>query len=116
MYSSAAKSKKIVSCEAMRGWWNRGLHEKSLGTFHFLVKDRIPEHLSGLALVSSWQDNISDMLRSIPTVSAEGTIAYFDTIDSKLTYYAKLLNKARDSYPEQLGLDFGIVLNILSFL
>ena len=28
---------EFVSCEAMREWWNRGLHEKSLSTYCFLV-------------------------------------------------------------------------------
>ena len=56
------------------------------------------------------------MPRSIPTVSAEGTDSYFDTIDAKLTMYEDLLNEAHVLFPEQYGLDNGIVLGILSFV
>ena len=58
-----------------------GHTEKSLGTYRFLVRCSIPERLSGLAKIRSWQVNIHDMLGSIPAVFAEGMDAYFDTID-----------------------------------
>jgi hypothetical protein len=107
---------KFVCCEAMWGWWNQGVHEKSLSTYCFLVRCSIPARFSGLALVSSWQANIHDMLRRIPTVSAEVLNVYFDTIESKLTAYENLLNEAPTLIPEQFGLDDGIFLNVLSFL
>jgi hypothetical protein len=62
---------QLVSCEAMRDWWNQGKHEKSLGTYCFLVRCSIPEPLAGLAKISSWQVMIHDMLGSIPSNSAE---------------------------------------------
>lgn len=46
----------------------------------------IGSHL-GLVIVRSWQSNINDMLRHIPTISAEGLNAYFDSINSKLSAY-----------------------------
>jgi hypothetical protein len=118
---------KFVSCKAMQDWWNQRVHERCLGTYCFLVRCSIPERFSGLALVTSWQANIHEMLRSIPTVSApdddddgedgdEGMNAYFDTIDAKLTEYENLLDEAPTFFPEQFGLDHGIVLEILSFL
>ncbi len=82
---SCKNIQEFVSCEAMQGWWNRGVHEKSLSTYCFLVRCSIPEHLLGLDRVSSWQVNINKMLRSIPFDSAgDNMIVYFDTIDSKL--------------------------------
>ena len=70
---------------------------------------------SGLVRVRSWRATINDMLRSIPTVSAERLDVYFDTIDAKLGVYENLLNEASSLFPEQFGLVEGIVLNILSF-
>jgi hypothetical protein len=64
------KIERFVTCEAMLDWWNQGLHEKSLSTYCFLVRCNIPERLSGLAKIGSWQANIFDMLRIIPTISA----------------------------------------------
>ncbi len=75
---------ELVSCDAMRGWWNWGVYEKSLSTYCFLANFNIPECL-GLVHVQSWQVNVYDMLRSIPTISTEGLNAYFDTADTKLT-------------------------------
>jgi hypothetical protein len=40
------KIKLFVSCEAMRDWWNQGVHERSLSTYSFLVKCNIPKRLS----------------------------------------------------------------------
>ena len=42
--------------------------------------------------------------------------AHFDAIDAKLTMYEDLLNEAHVLFPEQYGLDNGIVLDILSFV
>ena len=121
---------KFVSCVAMRGWWNRGVYVKSLSTYCFLVRCSITERFSGLALVSSWQANINNMLRSIPAVSAasddcdddvddryvKGMNAYFDSIDAKLTAYENLMNQTPVLFPEQFDLDHGTVLIILSFM
>ncbi len=56
-----------------------------------------------------------NMLRSFPTNFAEGMNAYFDTINSKLTAYENLLSEAPILFPQQLGLDYGIVLNVPSY-
>jgi hypothetical protein len=66
--------------------------------------------------VSSWQVNIHKMLRSIPTIATRALFAYFDSINSKVSVYENLLNAAPMLFPEHLGFDYGIVLNILSFL
>jgi hypothetical protein len=58
----------FVSCEAMQGWWNQGVHEKSLNTYRFLVQDSITARFLGLALISRWQVNIIEILRSMPTI------------------------------------------------
>jgi hypothetical protein len=109
----------------MRDWWNQGVHDKSLITYCFLVRCSIPACFWGLALVSSWQANIHEMMRRIPTIATadnkdnhgdgddkEGIITYFDTIDAKLTMYETLLHEAPMLFPEQIG----VVLDILSFL
>jgi hypothetical protein len=105
---------EFMSCEAMRGWWNQGAHEKSLSTYSFLVRCCIPKRFS--VEVSSWQANIYNMLSCIPTISHEGINAHFDTIDAKLAVYKNLLNETHVLFPDQFGLDDGIVLNIQSFL
>ncbi len=130
---------KFVSSKAVRGWWKQGVHPKSSSTYCYLVQCSVPERLMGLALVSSWQANINDMLRSIPTIVATATDdddndndnddddddnndddkdlnAYFDTINDKMSLYENLLNEAPVLFPEQFGLNHGIALNILSFL
>jgi hypothetical protein len=68
----------------------------------FLVRCNILACFSGLALVSSWQANINNMLRSIPTIidddddnndndnDDENLNAYFDAIDAKLTIYENM--------------------------
>jgi hypothetical protein len=100
----------------MQEWWNQGVHERCLSTYSFLVRCDIPARIVGLALVSSWQATIHDMLRIIPTISNEGRNAHFDAIDAKLTMYENLLNEASVLFPDRLGLDEGIVLTIVSFL
>jgi hypothetical protein len=107
---------QFVSSKAMRGWWNQGVHGKSLATYCFLIRCGIPKHFLGLSKISSWQANIYGMPGCIPTVSNEGMNAYLDTIDTKLTVYDNLLNQAHVLIPEQFWLDEGINLNILSFL
>ena len=49
-------------------------------------------------------------------INGEGMDAHFDAIDAKLTIYEDLLNEAHVLFPEQYGLDNGIVLDILSFV
>ncbi len=83
----------------MRDWWNQGVHEKSLSMYCFLDRCNITARVSGLALVSSWQANINNMLRSIPTIidnddnnndddnDDKNLNAYFDAINAKLTVY-----------------------------
>jgi hypothetical protein len=119
---------EFVSREAMRDWWNQGVHKSSLSTYCFLVRCSIPKRFAGLAKISSWQANINGMLRSISTVfvhpdDTEDDIfydvdqnAHFNSIDTKLTEYTNLLDAATTLFPEQIGLDDGTVLNILSFL
>ena len=103
----------FVACDAMRDWWNKGVHEKSLRTYCFLVRCGIPARL-GLVEVRSWQVNIYDMLGPIPTISVEGLDAYLDTIDAKLSFYESL-----SEVPEIMGLaipNIDIVLRVLSFV
>ena len=106
----------------MREWWNKGLDEKSLTTYNFLVKCRVPERVSGLVRVSSWQANINDMLSRIPTITAtnndgdvhndKGMNAYFDSIDAKLTVY-EIVSGARELLVVAIPNDV-IVLRVLS--
>ena len=109
----------FVACDAMRDWWNQGVHQKSLRTYCFLVQCGIPARSAGLAF-TGWQATIHNMLRIIPTISNEGMNAHFDAIDAKLTMYESLLNEAHVLFPEQYGLDDGfdngIVRDILSFV
>ena len=71
--------KDFVLVDSMRGWWTWGVHEKSLNTHCFLVLCSVPQRL-GQVLVMSWQANIHEMLRLIPTLSNEGLSAYFDSM------------------------------------
>jgi hypothetical protein len=81
---------EFVSCVAMRGWWNHGVHQRCLNTYCLLVKFNIPNRLA-LVLVQSWQANIYDMLGRIPTVSTEGLVkSLFGSIDTKLTLYENM--------------------------
>jgi hypothetical protein len=33
----------VKTTESMQGWWNHGLHEKCLKTYHFLLRCSVPE-------------------------------------------------------------------------
>ncbi len=66
--------------------------------------------------MSTWQASINEMMRRIPSFSAEGMNAYFDSIDSRLIVYGNLMSEAPTLFPEQLGSDYGVVMNILTFL
>jgi hypothetical protein len=70
----------------MRGWWNCGVHPKSLSTYCFLVKCSVPTCLDSLVL-KEWKANIYEMLKSIPYILPENSDAYFDSIDSRLSDY-----------------------------
>ena len=91
------------------------MHERSLSTYCLLIRFGIPGRVLALARVSSWQVNIYDMMRIIPTIAAGGMNAHFDDIDYGLTHYENLLTDAPTLFPDRLGLDYGVVLNILSF-
>ena len=80
---------EFVSCEAMRDWWNRGIHKNSLRTYCLLVKYDIPERL-GLVRVRRWQMNIYKMLSLIPTIHPRGMNEYFVFIESNLSTYESL--------------------------
>jgi hypothetical protein len=80
---------ECVSAESMRDWWSQGVHEKSLTTYCFLVRCSIPEHL-GLVLLRSLKANIHKLLKRIPSISPEGSDAYFASINSKLTDYENM--------------------------
>jgi hypothetical protein len=94
------------------GWWNRGFGDVTLSTYCFLVRCNIPQRL-GLVLVRSWKYNIHEMLRRIPTKDW-GLRAYFDSINSKLSYYENI-----SEAPMLLELVIpknDVVLRILSYL
>ena len=92
---------ELVSCEAMRDWWNGGVHELSLRTYCLLIKFNVPNRLA-LIQARSWRVNIYDMLGSIPTYyskgifgtlgfyTIEGLNSLFVSIDSKLTIYENM--------------------------
>ncbi len=104
---------RFLSCKAMRGWWKHGLHKNSLSTYRFLVRCSFPERFD-LVLEMKWQANNYHMLSRIPTVSAEGLNAYFDSIDSKFTEYEHL-----SEAPILLDLAIlndDIILRVLSFI
>ena len=113
----SVKSSQVIedfaSCEAMLVWRNRGVQETSLHTYCFLVQCSIPERVLDLARVSSWQVNIHEMLRTIPTIATMALGAYFNSIDSKVSAYENLLSAAPMLFPEQFGLNNDTVLNIL---
>jgi hypothetical protein len=79
----------FVSCEAMRVWWNQGVHVRSLSTYCFLVKCNIPVRL-GLVRVQRWQAIIYEMLNRIPSIHPRSMNSYFRSIESELTLYENL--------------------------
>ena len=84
-----AEIEAFVSCEAMRDWWNRGVHYRCLGTYTFLRKHDIPNRM-GLVRVQSWQNNIYEMLRCIPTAHTDDMCTLFHIIQSRLSLYESL--------------------------
>ena len=85
------KIEEFVSCSAMSGWWNQGLHEKSMSTYCFLVRRSIPDRL-GLVQVRCLRANIYKMLRRIPSFSKRCLNAQFDTIHSRLAIYEHFIH------------------------
>ena len=103
----------FVACDAMQDWWNQGVGKTTMRTYSFLVRCNVPERFKGLSKISSWQANIHDMLRIIPTI--EDINAHFDTIDAKLTLYENLLREVHELFLNELGFDEGVALTILSY-
>ena len=77
---------EFMSGELMWHWWNKGVHEKCLRTYCFLVRFNILERL-GLVLSATLQTSIHGMLERIPFISKNGLNSYFRSIDSKLSAY-----------------------------
>ena len=80
---------EFVSCDAMRDWWNQGVHKRCLATYCFMVRCGIPERL-GRVRVHSWRANLYSKLRRVPTIRAKGMESLFDSIDSRLSLYESL--------------------------
>lgn len=79
----------LVTTASMRYWWNNGTHEKSISTYCFLVRSDVPERLGRVRQIK-WQANIHKMLKRIPSITDEHRVAYFNSIESKLTLYENL--------------------------
>jgi hypothetical protein len=84
-----AEIEAFVSSEAMREWWNQGIHNRCLSTYSFLMKHSIPNRL-GLVQVQSWQADIYEMLCCIPSAHPKGMNNYFRFIQWKLSLYESL--------------------------
>ena len=79
---------QFVSGESIQDWWNHGVCEKSLSTYCYFAQRNVPKRL-GL-VQKKWQINIHGMLRRIPAISPNDLNDYFDSIDSKLSFYENL--------------------------
>jgi hypothetical protein len=102
----------FVACDAMRSWWDRGVHERSLSTYCFLVRCGIPLRL-GRVRVMSWEADVREMFRHIPTIDTKDQNAHFDSIIVKLAFYESWIE-----VPTLLGFIISnndIVLKILSY-
>ena len=108
--------KKFVSCDAMQDWWNNRVHGRSLSTYLFLVRHRIPWRCSCISVITSSQISIYEKLRRIPNIAFNGMDAYFITIHLEISAYENFLEEAPMMFPEQLGLDDCLLMNILSFM
>lgn len=80
---------EVVSCEAMQGWWNQGVHEKFTRAYCFLVRC-IPDR-SSLIPVSSRQAFFFSRPRDTPTTFTGylNVTKYFEIIDTELSAYEK---------------------------
>ena len=88
---------EFVSGEAMRDWWNHGVHKMCLSTYCFLIRCNIPERVDRVRAMK-WRANIHRMLRCIPSppyIRIFTTFRdHFNFIDSKLTFYETLNDAA----------------------
>ncbi len=119
---------EFATCEAMRGWWNQGLHENriheaTLKTYHFLFRCSIPER--SVALPLPFRANVFEMLRSIPSKSVRDLNAHLDSIDSKLTLCELLTEEVfpllevviwKSRSTQKSSRDDDLIMNILSYI
>ena len=85
---------EFVASEAIRNWWNQGLHKQCFTTYCFLVRCNILERL-GFVPVQNAQANIFDMLGRVPTIrQAKKLDSFFASIDSRLLFYESLMHSA----------------------
>lgn len=56
----------FVLGKSTRDWWNHGISEHALYAYGILVQSNIPEQM-GIFQVRTWQMNIFDMLKCIPS-------------------------------------------------
>ena len=63
----------------------------TLKTYNFLAWCNIPARLGRLDAMK-WQKTIHDMLKDIHSVGVDAVDDYFDSIDSKLTFYEVVQN------------------------
>ena len=87
---------EFATCDAMRGWWDQGLHENhvheaTLKTYHFLFRCSIPERLGAVPI--PLQANVYEMLRCIPSKPVGDLNAHLDSIDAWLTFYEFLIKE-----------------------
>jgi hypothetical protein len=84
---------ECVASEAIRNWWNQGLHKQCLATYCFLVRCSILERL-GFIRVQNAQANIFDMLGRVPTIRRAKLDLFFASINSRLLFYESLMHSA----------------------
>jgi hypothetical protein len=79
---------QFVSGVSLGDWWNNGSTNLSLTlkTYSFLARCNIPARLGRLD-ARKWETTIHDMLKDIQSVGVDAVDDYFDSIDSKLTFF-----------------------------
>jgi hypothetical protein len=114
---------EIVTCNAMRGWWNQGV-KQILFTNHFLVQRRIPGRLGVLPL-QRFQFDVFEMLKRIPTKSVEDLNTHLESIDFKLSYYEFLIEEVfpllelaiwKSRSTQRFVQDDYVILNVFSYI
>jgi hypothetical protein len=80
---------EFVSGGSIRDWWDNGTSERSLKTYNFLIRCKVPVRLEQL-IIGQWQANIHDMIRGIPSIGVRALGDYLNTIDSQLVVYETL--------------------------
>ena len=80
---------EFVSGGSIREWWDNGTSERSLKTYNFLIRCKVPERLEQL-IVKQWHANIHEMIRGIPCIGIRALDDYLNTIDSTLVVYETL--------------------------